>query len=104
MAIVQIVITEDQGHYHAPDVIVKVDDTVEITTDISGANFMVGFNNTDNFFTNLVANSLSVGSAALPLTVGDVTSKGANVNYYKISDPNNIIPGIDAPPRIIRVA
>jgi len=105
MAIV-IEIKVYQGYYHSLDAVVKADDTLKIKTDISNATFTIVIDNKDGFIANagkLISFELTQGDGEK--TIGTVSSSGSSIKNYGIYiDSAGSIPGIDAPPRIIRVS
>lgn len=94
---VNIVITDFGDSFHAPDTTVSKDDDVQITTAVMGTTFTVIVPNSDGFFNAASDAIIGTVSQGNPLSLGKVTGDGRATKYYEIQ------PGIDAPPRIIRV-
>ena len=95
-----------QGYYHSLDAVVKAGDTLKIKTSISNATFTVVIDNRDGFIASvgkLISFELTQGDGEI--TIGTVSSSGDSIKIYGIYiDSAGSIPGIDAPPRIIRVS
>jgi hypothetical protein len=84
--------------FRAADTIVATNDQVQITTTEEGTSFEVVVPNTDGFFDlgqEVISGTVSINN---PLSLGTVTGNGKATKYYEFD------PGIDAPPRIIRLA
>lgn len=105
---VYIDIIEDRGYYRANDVLVRGGDVLYIRTSIPSANFIVSISNKDHFFTTAATSinedvAVSAGDVLLG-TVNTVPAGELTKLYIIIPASSTVIPGIDAPPRIIRVA
>ncbi len=94
---VDIVITDFGDSFHAPDTTVSKDEVVQISTSVLGTNFTIVVPNSDGFFDATSDAIIGTVSQGNPLSLGKVTGDGRATKYYEIQ------PGIDAPPRIIRI-
>lgn len=93
------------GYYHALDVVVQTGYALKVKTNISGT-FAIVIDNKDGFLTGpgvgkLINKEITQSDGEVEL--GTVTSNGNFLKVYGIFETASGAPGIEAPPRIIRV-
>ena len=99
-----IKIEDLNGYYHAQDAVVKQGDVLKITNDVPAITFTVSIGNRDQLISgaSLLNPSVAPGATVTIGTVSGNTYLEREYGIYPIGA--SAVPGIDAPPRIIRVA
>lgn len=107
MADVILKIRDVGAYFHADEKIVTGGDTVKIEVEngLAGT-FTVVFENRDSFFdVDSTIITKQVSFAGGQVEIGDVNPGSKSIKEYNIGAViSGGIPGVDAPPRIIRVA
>ncbi len=94
------------GCYHAQDVIVRSGDVLKVNNIVSGVDFLIAIENKDSIISNgkLISETVATGTTKVLGTVSAGPNMIKEYGIYPTSTSTSTIPGIDAPPRIIRVA
>lgn len=92
------------GYYHAQDAVVKQGDVLKITNEVPNISFTVTIGNKDNLLSggSLLNPTVAPSTTVTIGTVAGTTYLEKEYGIYPTSA--SVVPGIDAPPRIIRVA
>ena len=94
------------GYYHAQDVIVRAGDVLKVKNNVPGIEFLIAIVNKDQLISgeNLISETVASGITKL---IGNVNSGPSLIREYSIYPTSSSIapnPGVEAPPRIIRVS